>query len=151
MRTGLTATLALLVALSACGGSDPGLEVTDVRIGEPTGPNAALYLTVTDNSDLGDVLDGASTEVAASVELHETIEGDDGTMGMQPVDAQLEIAPGRTVRLEPGGLHLMLVDVDRLEVGDTVTVTLEWQTAGDLEVEAVVVEPQDAVEHEDHG
>jgi copper(I)-binding protein len=151
MTRGRTVFIALSVALTACGGSDSGLEVTDARIGEPTGPNAALYLTITDNADVGDVLEGATTDVAESVELHETIENDDGTMGMQPVDAQLEVGPGGTESLEPGGLHLMLIDVDRLEVGDTVTVTLRWQNAGDMDVEAEVVEPQDALEHEDHG
>jgi copper(I)-binding protein len=143
--------LALLVAVAACGGSDDGgLEVSDVRIGMPTGPNAALYFTVHDTGDHGDLLQGASTDVAASVELHETFVDDDGTTVMQAVDAQLEVAPGGQARLKPGGLHLMLVDVERLEVGDTVVVLLEWQTAGEMEVEAEVVAPEDTMEHETH-
>ena len=45
----------------------------------------------------------------------------------------------------------MLVDVERLEVGDTVNVTLQWQMAGAMQVEAEVVEPQHVMEDEDHG
>ena len=149
-RKWLITGVGLVVFVTACAGSDAGLEVTEARIGEPTGPNAALYFTVTDKTDRGDVLEGASTEVATAVELHETIEGDDGTAGMQPGE-QLEVEPGGTARLEPGGLHLMLIEVDRLEVGDTVPVTLRWRNAGDMDVEAEVVEPQDVLEHEDHG
>lgn len=148
---GVALVLSLLM-VTACGGSATGIQVTDARIGEPTGPNAALYFTVENGSDDTDVLEGASTEVASSIEIHETIEADDGTMGMQPVDEPLEVESGGELVLEPGGLHLMLIDVDRLEVGDTVIVTLEWQVAGEMEVEAEVVEPQDAMEHEDdHG
>ena len=58
---------------------------------------------------------------------------------------------GGTLVLEPGGVHLMLVDVERLEVGDTVNVTLQWQMAGAMQVEAEVVEPQHVMEDEDHG
>ena len=148
---GFALVVALLTVLAACGGANTGLEVTDARIGEPTGPHAALYFTVENGTDDADMLEGASTEVASSIEIHETIEGDDGTMGMPPLDSPLEVESGGELVLEPGGLHLMLIDVDRLEVGDMVTVTLEWQIAGEMDVEAEVVEPQDALEHEDHG
>lgn len=151
MRRLLVAALVLLLALTACGGSASGIQVSDVRIGAPTGPHAAMYFTVENGTDSADVLEGASTDVAASIEIHETTVGADGTMGMQPLDAPLEVESGGELVLEPGGLHLMLIDVDRLEVGDTVNVTLDWQVAGELEVEAEVVEPQDAMEHEDHG
>lgn len=151
-RRGLLAiAMALILCVVACGGSDSGLEVNVARIGAPTGPNAALYFTVENGTDGADTLDGASTDVAPSIEIHETIENDDGTMGMQPLETPLEVEAGGTLVFEPGGLHLMLIDVDRLDVGDTVSVTLQWQNAGEMVVEAEVVEPQDAVEHEDHG
>lgn len=142
----MLALVSLLVA--ACGGSGDGIVVTDARIGMPTGPNAALYFTVENHSDGADLLEGAATTVAASVQIHETIDGDDGTMGMQPVDAPLEVLPGERLIFEPGGFHLMLVDVDRLEVGDQVEITLTWQKAGERAIEAEVVEPQDVGGHE---
>jgi copper(I)-binding protein len=149
-------TKVLLVAVSlsvaACGGSATDLQVNDPRIGEPTGPHTAMYFTVDNVTDSADALVGASTDVAASIEIHETIMGTDGTTVMQPVDVPLDVEAGGTLVLEPGGVHLMLVDVERLEVGDTVNVTLQWQMAGAMQVEAEVVEPQHVMEEEeDHG
>jgi copper(I)-binding protein len=140
--------LVSLAIITACGGADTDLEVSDPRIGMPTGPHSALYFTVVNHSDGADVLEGASTEVAESVEIHETIMNDDGTMGMQTIDAPLEVTAGGSLVLEPGGLHLMLIDVDRLEVGEKVMVTLNWQVAGEMEIEAEVVEPDETMGHE---
>jgi copper(I)-binding protein len=78
--------------------------------------------------------------VAASVELHETTMGSDGTMSMARID-RLDLPADGSLVLEPGGYHLMLVDADRLEVGETVEVTLIWETAGEMAVEAEVVDP----------
>ena len=68
----LVVLLTVAVAVVACGDSGGGLEVTDSRIGVPTGPNAALYFTVVNDSEEADALEGASTDVAGAVEIHET-------------------------------------------------------------------------------
>ncbi len=141
--------LAVLV-LAACGGGGDGIEVGDVRIGQPTGPNAALYFTVENHTDGADVLESIETTVASSAEIHETIMDDDGTMRMQPLDRPLEIGPGASLVLEPGGIHVMLMDVEPLEVGQSVEVTLVWQVAGEVTVDAEVVEPGDTMDHEGH-
>lgn len=134
----------IALAIGACGGDGGGtVEISDARVGQPTGPNAALYFTASSGGE-ADRLVGASTDVAASVELHETTMGDDGTMGMQPVEG-LDLPAGGELVLEPGGYHLMLVDADRLEVGDTIEVTTSWEQAGDLTIEAEVVEPGETV------
>lgn len=144
----LAIVLALLTA--GCSGSGDGLVVTDARIGMPTGPNAALYLTVENHSATPDALEGADTTVANSIEIHETIAGDDGTMAMRPVEAPMEVSAEETLVFQPGGFHLMLVDVDRLDVGEEVEVTLTWKNAGEITFEAVVVEPQDVGEDQSH-
>lgn len=138
---------AMVVLLAACGSGSGGVDVTEVRMGQPTGPNAAVYFTVTSHST--DTLVGAKTDVAASVEIHETTMGDDGTMGMQPVE-RVDVSEGQVLVLEPGGLHLMLIDVERFEVGDSVDVTLVWENAGETTVTAEVVAPEDAMGHEGH-
>ena len=150
MRRSIPAVVLLALALAACGGGGSGIEVTNARIGQPTGPNAGLYFTAENHSEGADVLESADTGVAGSVEIHETVTRDDGTTGMQPVDAPLEVAAGSSLVLEPGGLHLMLLDVDRIEVGETVVVTLTWQTAGDMEIEVEVVDPAETLGHDDH-
>ena len=133
------------IAVAACGGGG-GLDVKDARIGEPTGPNAALYFTVESNES--DTLIGASSDVARAVNIHETQMDSDGTMGMVPVDS-LVVPAGGVLVLEPGGYHLMLIEVDQsLETGGTVDVVLEFATAGEVVVSAEVVDPADTAMHD---
>lgn len=132
--------LALTLLLSACGaaGSDGDITVGDVRAPIPAGPNGAVYMTLTNDSAAADQLTGAQTDVAESVELHET-QMADGSMQMQQMDSIEIPADGQTV-LEPGGRHVMLVGVDQdLTEGDTVTLTLSFANAGEQEVSAEVV------------
>ncbi len=142
--------LLAVLLLAGCGGGGDGIEVSDVRIGQPTGPNAALYFTVENHTDDTDVLESVETSVASAAEIHETVMDDDGTMRMESPATPLEIGPGATLVLETGGFHVMLIDVERLEVGETVEVTLLWQIAGEMTVDAEVVDPGDTMDHEGH-
>lgn len=146
MRRALVALAALATFLVGCQGPEGGIVVSEARVGAPAGPNAALYFTVTNDGD-ADRLVGASTEVAESAEIHETTLDEDGTMGMAAV-AGIDVGTDETVVLEPGGLHVMLLGVDRLEEGETVSVTLRWERAGELDVSADVVSPAETVGHE---
>lgn len=114
-------------------------------------------------SEEADRLIGASVDpsIAAITEVHETVEADmgedadegeamdEGTSGMEGMGAMtmqevesIELRPGETVNLEPGGYHIMLLDlVEPLEVGDTFEVTLDFETADDL---VVTVEVRDS-------
>ncbi|MDH3189249.1 MAG: copper chaperone PCu(A)C [Acidimicrobiia bacterium] len=129
----------LLVAAACGGGDDGGPTISDARIGQPTGPNAALYLTASGYGE-ADSLISVETRVSPTAEIHETMMGDDGTMSMQPV-VSLELPASGDLVLEPGGYHIMLIDVERLEVGDEVDVILAWEKAGNQTIKAEVVEP----------
>jgi len=148
-RTVLGLALLSVALLVGCQESGRGLLVSDVRVGAPAGPNAALYFTVTNRGDEPDRLVGATTDVAERVEIHETTMDDDGTMRMQAV-AGVDAPINQTVALEPGGLHVMLVGVERLDEGESVDVTLQWEVAGDLDVVAEVVAPAETMA-DDHG
>jgi copper(I)-binding protein len=55
---------------------------------------------------------------------------------------KVEIPADSTVKLEPGGLHVMLLDLKKdLVVGDTVEVTLTFSAAGEKTLTAEVKEP----------
>lgn len=137
----------VIVGCGDGGGTTP--EVLEARIGEPTGANGALYLTAR-GYGTPDRLIAASTGVADVAQLHETVIGSDGTATMRALTA-MEL-PGRgDLVLEPGGRHVMLIGVDRLEVGTTVEVTLVWENAGEMTVEAVVVEPFETMGEHDRG
>lgn len=94
---------------------------------------SAGYLTIANGTAEADALVGASSPRAASVEVHEmTMDG--GVMQMRAV-AQLEIAPGQSVSLAPGGRHLMFMGVAQPFVeGETIPVWLHFEHAGDIEV-----------------
>ena len=63
---------------------------------------------------------------------------DMGAMVMQQIMA-LDLPAGETVNLEPGGYHVMLIDLaEPLAEGDTFNVTLDFAEADDLTVEVVV-------------
>ena len=72
----------------------------------------------------------ASGDIAGKVEIHE-MAMNNGVMTMRPLDKGLEIAPGKTVKLAPGGYHLMLMDLKGpLKQGEKVPVTLQFEKAG---------------------
>lgn len=119
-------------------------EVGDARVGAPTGPNAALYFNAQGNE--ADRLVGARSSVASEIKIHESTTGDDETTGMRAVDG-LDLRTDESLVLEPGGYHLMLIDVERLQVGDEIDVTLVWENAGEWTISARVVEPGDTMSH----
>ncbi len=52
------------------------------------------------------------------------------------MEGGLEIKPGETVTLKPGGFHMMLVDLKHpLEQGQSVKATLKFDHAGTVDVE----------------
>lgn len=85
------------------------------------------------NTGSADRLLAATSTASKSVELHETTMVD-GDMQMRQVE-RLELAPGAMVNLAPGGMHLMLIGlVKTLKVGEIVTVTLQFEHAGRVDV-----------------
>jgi periplasmic copper chaperone A len=73
---------------------------------------AAVYGVVTNDTDVAVTLSAASSSVTDRVELHETLTQDDGTMSMREVDAGFSIPAGGSFAFEPGGPHVMLLDID---------------------------------------
>ena len=88
------------------------------------------YLTIENKGSTPDRLIGGSADVADKVQVHE-MAMNDGVMTMRPLDKGLVIEPGKTVKLAPGGYHLMLLDLKSpLKQGDKLQVTLEFERAG---------------------
>lgn len=116
----------------------------------PGQPAGGGYLSVTNKGAVADRLTGASSPTAGKVEVHEMkIEND--VMVMRPVDGGLEIAPGATVELKPGGFHLMFMSVTEPFVeGGAVPVTLEFEKAGKVEV-SLPVQAKGGDDHSGHG
>jgi len=105
------------------------------------GSTGVVYLTLINEGREADRLISAASDVAETVEFHETkMEGD--VMKMQPLPEGIEVPAGGQVELKPGGYHIMLINLKRdLKVGDRFTVTLEFEKSGTLNVEVEVREP----------
>jgi periplasmic copper chaperone A len=101
----------------------------------------AVYMQITASADDRLVAARVSDDVAASTEVHETVrDPDTREMSMRETDA-IDLPAGETVFLEPGGYHIMLLDlVEPLEPGTTLEVILEFDVAGEVRVEAEVRE-----------
>lgn len=85
------------------------------------------------------MMDGDMTTTTMGGEMGGEMGG--GMMTMQPVDS-IEVPADGSVALEPGGYHVMLLDVKKeLVPGDTIEVTLTFERAGEVTVTADVREP----------
>jgi periplasmic copper chaperone A len=92
------------------------------------------YLTIENKGASPDRLIGGSADAAGRVEVHE-MAMNNGVMTMRPLDKGLTIEPGKTVKLAPGGYHLMIFDLkSQFKQGDKVPVTLEFEKAGKVTV-----------------
>jgi copper(I)-binding protein len=96
------------------------------------------YMKIANTGTASDRLIGGSTDVAGRIEIHQ-MRMDNGVMKMRPVADGLEIKPGQTVELTPGGYHAMLVGLkQQLEQGQHFKATLEFAKAGKVDVDFVV-------------
>ena len=92
------------------------------------------YLTIENKGTAADKLIGASSDVAGSIQVHEMSMAN-GTMKMRPLESGLAIEPGKTVKLAPGGYHLMMMDLKNpLKQGDKLSITLQFEKAGKVPV-----------------
>jgi copper(I)-binding protein len=92
------------------------------------------YLAIENKGSAPDRLIGGSADVAGKVEVHE-MAMNNGVMTMRPLDKGLTIEPGKTVKLAPGGYHLMLMDLKSpLKQGDKLPLTLEFEKAGKVKL-----------------
>lgn len=102
-----------------------------------SGLTSAAYMMLENHSDQADRLISAVSDAAVVVEIHESSMEND-VMQMRPVEG-VEIPANGTAELKPGGLHIMMMDVQRnLEPGDVVTLTLTFESGLELIVEAPV-------------
>lgn len=137
--------VAAVLCLSASAVSAHEYKVGNLQIGHPwsraTPKGATLaagYLKITNNGSTPDRLVGGSADFANRFEIHEmAMEG--SVMKMRSLPNGIEIKPGETVELKPGGYHLMFPALKApLEQGKKVKGTLRFEKAGSVDVEYAV-------------
>jgi copper(I)-binding protein len=95
---------------------------------------AGGYVKITNNGKQPDRLIAGKFAPAAQVEVHE-MSMTDGMMKMRPLPNGVEIKPGETVELKPGGYHFMFMGLKApLTAGQTVSGTLTFEKAGSVDV-----------------
>ena len=136
--------MALLIA--ALPAFSHSFEKGDLQIRHPwsraTPPGAKVgvgYLEIRNNGAQPDRLLSASTSVAKRVEMHITEQA--GEVAKMRQLRAFEVPGRERLTLEPGGAHLMLVDlVQPLKKGERFSMTLRFERAGELEVQFEVQE-----------
>jgi len=109
------------------------------RATPPTAPSGGGFLSITNTGTTADRLVSATSPAAGQVQVHE-MKMDGNVMRMREVENGLEIPPGATVTLAPGGLHLMMMGLkDPLKEGARVPLTLVFEKAGKIDVELMVM------------
>jgi copper(I)-binding protein len=148
-------TLTTSTALTACGGDEPAVFGASGAWSRPTpsgATNGVLYLTITSDTDDALVAVDVPEQVAAAVELHETMVEHGGAgghhggggggevMSMGQVTS-FEIAAGGSVTFSPGGNHVMLIDLaEPLQTGESYVATLRFESGRTLDVDVVVAD-----------
>lgn len=156
IRLSLHSGLILLITLtfiSLSGGCEPDEETADrsafvegdgigiegawARPGS-MGRMSAGYFLVTNFEDEPDTLKGVSSNVAQLTEIHESYEQEEGMVGMREVP-EVVIQPNSTIRFEPGGLHIMFIQLtEALAEDKEFELTLHFSNAGDVELKIPV-------------
>ena len=153
MKTGTL--LATVVALSLCGGATAiaqmqhgghdmnmaaqheNIMVEGVWARASVGRNGAAFLTVMNKGQADDRLIAAKSDVSPRVELHtHLMEGN--VMKMRQVK-DIPVPAGKSVTLKPGGLHVMMIGLNRkLVEGESFPLTLVFEKAGEITVPVTI-------------
>src|SRR5215468_9750135 len=146
-QSSFLATSLFVVALSIGAGaaSAEDYNIGTIAIGNPwtrATPKGATvagaYMSISNKGSAPDRLVGGSAAVAGQFEVHSMVM-EQGVAKMRPVEGGVEIKPGETVELKPGGFHVMLTGLKQpLQKGQKVKGTLEFEKAGKVDIEYAV-------------
>ena len=111
-----------------------------IRATLPNQPVASGFVTIANEGETDDRLVGVATEFAAMSQIH-TMEMDGDVMRMRELADGIVIPAGESITLEPGGLHLMFMQLDAAMVaGESRAVTLSFAEAGDATLDLPVID-----------
>jgi periplasmic copper chaperone A len=142
----LVFTLVIVLLLSGCSApTAEGVEIQDAWMRPAArGGNGAVYFAI--HSSAAEELIRVSSDVAEAVEMHESkMSGD--VMEMRQMQS-VPLGAGEEVIFEPGGLHVMLVNLRQdLNAGDEIDITLHFKNYQDIPLR-VPVQDTPASEHD---
>jgi copper(I)-binding protein len=131
--------IALVASLAAQAAWAANISVTDAwaRATMPGQPVSGAYMQIQADADAR--LISVSSSVVPRVEVHE-MNMDGGVMRMHEVEA-IDLPKGKTVSLEPGGFHIMLMNLKKpIAAGDVIPLTLVVESGGKRQMVEVKAE-----------
>ena len=150
--TALIQIICMLFALPVAAHDTKAGDLTiEHAISRPNLPNRpmAAYMKIENAGEAGDLLVAASSPAFETIELH-TVKETDGVFKMIQLEG-IEVAPGTTTELAPGGFHLMLFGATATyKVGDSFPVTLEFAQSGKVDIVVEIAKPKHG-DHSGHG
>ncbi len=128
----------LAAVLPQCGvAADIQITQAWARPTPPTAQVGAVYFSVKNTGAKEDKSLAVSSSAAASVEMHET-QTVKGMMQMRQVSS-VSCPAGTTVKVEPGGLHIMLLGLKQpLVEGSKLDLSLRFRDAGVLSIQVPI-------------
>ena len=129
----------VFLLLASCSAKELLVQDAWARPGQ-AGGTSAIYFAIDNPLDTADTLLGVTSDAAETVEMHMT-QMENDVMTMLP-QRTVPVAALSTVKFEPGGLHVMLINLKKdLKAGDSFSATLSFDRAGPVTVNITVKEP----------
>jgi copper(I)-binding protein len=130
---------ALIAVLPLAATADIMIMDSYARASSPAAKAGAAFMVLHNMGAEDDRLIGASTEASKMTQLHTHIDDGNGIMKMTHVEEGFEIKAGEKLILQRGGHHVMMMGLtSSLDQGETISVTLTFEKAGEKVVEIPV-------------
>nr|WP_221417505.1 copper chaperone PCu(A)C [Microbacterium marinum] len=158
---------AAALTLTGCASTTPGpaastdadtvvagdsVSMTDSWVKAADSGMSAAFGELTNDSNTDVTVVSATTEVSSMLELHETVENENGEMVMRQIEGGFTIPAGDTLSLEPGGNHIMMMDLPApLAAGEEATFILTFSDDSTYEFTAPVKDYSGANENYEGG
>lgn len=139
------AALAAAFLFSSAPAFANGIEIHDAYAisAMPGAMTGAAFMVIHNHGGPPDRLTGVRSDAAARVELHTHIQNADGVMQMVHVEEGFPLISEGEIVMERGGNHIMFMGLTQpFTPGETVSVTLEFETADDMTITIPIGEPQ---------
>lgn len=143
-KRSMRGVIALMVGLGAAmpalaGSEDIVVEDAWSRASIGVSRPGAAYMTIRNDGSEAVTLVGIRTDLAMMPEVHETSTNDEGVSSMSPA-GDIEIGAGGSVSLKPGGLHAMLMRLQRpMTKGDSFSLILDFSDGSAVTVNVPIL------------
>lgn len=122
-----------------------------IRTMPPGRTTTAAFLTVTNHGDQSCQITSAASDLSDRLEFHQHLHAD-GMMRMRKVTGGIRLAASETVVFKPGGLHIMLFNIDQpLTAGESTQLTLDTDQCGSVsfsaQIQSLVSAPMKGMHH----